>query len=106
MKENETINLTVADLRRAHDSVSCSTAKQVIKALKPEAFEEEHSIGQHFMNGADEYLLTGVGSKLVLLVNINRGTHWGNPFKVKNPFNITESEWMGISGGNFKLKKP
>lgn len=40
MKENETINLTVADLRRAHDSVSCSTAKQVIKALKPEAFED------------------------------------------------------------------
>lgn len=107
MKNEETINLTVADLKRAYESVSCSTAKQVIKALKPEAFEEPvtRRAGDRFKMMGEEYILATVGQDLVCLISLTDGNRFRPPVKVKDKRNITGSEWLEISGTAYNFDK-
>jgi hypothetical protein len=93
----------------------CSTAKQTLKILFPEAFEEEYyEFGSRFrfmdeFRKYPEFILTRVQIKdfefYASLTSVKDGHNWSTIIKVANSNKITKEEFRQLHSSQFKFEK-
>lgn len=92
--------LTITKDKVLEAASKCDTAKQTLKILFPEVFEEEvtYSIGQRFENTESgmQFILALVDPDTVSLISLVDGNRYCKKIKVENVTKITEMEMQQI----------
>lgn len=92
-------------------AAKCSQAKETLKTLFPEVFEEKikHRIGNRYLfEGRDEYILCKTKSYgeglFVGLIELSSGNIWTNSQVVEDYSNISDDEFSKIVGKMYPVK--
>lgn len=74
--------------------------------LKLVKHKQIYSVGQHFMNYDDEYILTCVETDKINMISLRTGNRWSATVEVKNPWAVTKQELTQLVGqyNKFTLK--
>lgn len=76
----------------------CPTAKETLKVLFPEFFEEVYKIGDFFNDGNENYILAQIDFSKCALVSLNDGNRLVDPATVESVVRITQSEFNQFIG--------
>lgn len=94
--------LTITDDKVKEAASKCPTAKETLKILFPEVFQDSEIVarpGDRFIIAWNEYIITYSGKNLLSFHSLSDGNYWQTlPDKVKNDMGFTYEEFKAALG--------